>query len=218
MCFINAQRHSCNCNLGSVIAAIVVAVATAAPRFRWAVAHAAESGGCPLLVPRVGVTFWHGLPPDDPTMLPAACCTGSHAQWQSIIVKGARVSDSDFWHFKPPKRLGMSVVGNARQGLASALRNSSLRIVVLSYTDGLRLPPGVELCDARRFERQCELWQPFLEGGIVHRHIPRPFWPHGPMVFFGDMCQLPAPISHGRVAVSCLANKGICLGTFSMHR
>ena len=44
----------------------------------------------------------------------------------------------------------------------------------------------------------------------------------GRMVFFGEtllsLCQLPAPISHGRVAVSCLANKGICLGTFSMHR
>ena len=82
----------------------------------------------------------------------------------------------------------MSVVGNARQGLASALRNSSLRIVVLSYTDGLRLPPGVELCDARRFERQCELWQPFLEGGIVQYNIPRPFGLHG--VFFGDIVVL----------------------------
>ena len=167
-----------------MIAARVVVVATAVPRCRWAVDRAAESGGCPLLVPRVGVTFWHGLPPDDPTMLPAACCTGSHAQWQSIIVKGARVSDSDFWHLKPPKRLGMSVVGNARQGLASALRNSSLRIVVLSYTDGLRLPPGVEMGDARRFEQQCKFWQPVWEGSVVQRHIPDCL---GRMVFFGDI-------------------------------
>ena len=73
----------------------------------------------------------------------------------------------------------MSVVGNVRQGLGSAIRNSSLRIVLLSYTDGLRLPPDVELCDARRFEQQCELWQFFLEGGIVQRHIPRRVGPHG---------------------------------------
>ncbi len=58
----------------------------------------------------------------------------------------------------------------------------------------------------------------FFGGGIVQRHIPRPFGPHGPMVFFGDMCQPPAPISHGRFVISCFANKGICLGTFSMHR